>query len=130
MESVYRKIFRDLSGPLSLKLDVLLTWSVTPDRVADSRRYAVASLFKGLVADADAGCQDLQDPLVEWLDANQDFESAERSRLALLFSELMRVNLFSYSRYLQRLIASGETSVVDSEVSLFFGTDLKIGGLT
>jgi hypothetical protein len=131
MAAVYRTIFHDLSGPLTLKLDVLLTWAVTPDRVAAYRRQSVASLLRRHISDPESDCFDLQDSLIEWIDANQDLdEPAERSRVASLFAELMRTGVFSYSRYLQRLIASGETSIVAPQVSRGVLLNMHDEGLT
>jgi hypothetical protein len=114
---IYRNLFHDLSGSLELKLNVLLSWVITPDRVAAYRQNFVAHLLRRYIAEHDGGCLDLQDSLVQWIDANQDLdEPTERNRVAALFAELMRTNVFSYSRYLQSLIASGETSVVAPQV--------------
>lgn len=109
------------------KLDVLLTWCVTPLQYGDHRPFAAVALISNwrnrqheraarrhLVSPDDF----LQDQLFDWLDTSETTGKPDNSRsVALLFGRLVNRQLFSYSNYIQRLIARGEAGLSFTEVS-------------
>lgn len=59
----------------------------------------------------------LQDQLFDWLDSSDLAAEEENLPLvALLFGELVEKELFSYAKYIQRVIARGEPGMLLSEV--------------
>lgn len=59
----------------------------------------------------------LQDQLFDWLDSSEvAADIGNLPSLAVLFGQLVRRGLFSYERYIQRLIARGERGLSSSEV--------------
>lgn len=110
------------------KLDMLLTWSVTTLQYGDHRPFAAVTLIRLW---RDRACERatrrgtetpsdfLQDQLFDWLDKSEVAEEAKHLRsIALLYGELIKEELFSYSKYIQRLIARGEPGLSFTEVSL------------
>jgi mediator of RNA polymerase II transcription subunit 12 len=112
------------------KLDMLLTWSVTPLQYGDHRPFAAVTLIYiwRNKACARANRRDitkpndfLQDQLFDWLDTSEIAGEANNIRdVALLYGKLVKHEVFSYSSYVQRLIARGEPGVRYAEVFSFF----------
>lgn len=112
------------------RIGILLVWSVTPLQYGEHRRYAVTTLLRqwkdkrderALRRDpgVDFGGSDefLQDFLFDWLDSSEVAEDPQNlSAVALLYSELVKQDLFSYSKYTQRLIARGDVGISTTEV--------------
>ncbi|KAG6821036.1 hypothetical protein H0H93_007926 [Arthromyces matolae] len=108
------------------KLDMLLTWSVTPLQFGDHRPFAAVTIIRNWRMDAadratrrHASLPDefLQDRLFDWLDSSDAAGDPENIRaVSLLFGKLVKNDLFSYASYVQRLIARGETGLSTSEV--------------
>ena len=108
----------DESPAFAQKLDILLTWSVTPLQYGDHRPYAAASLLRcwrqragerAIRRDRTSPDEFIQDQLFDWLDnCDVAVEPGNLSNVALLFGELVKHGLFSYPVYIQRLIALGE----------------------
>ncbi|KAF6760086.1 hypothetical protein DFP72DRAFT_1031563 [Ephemerocybe angulata] len=111
---------QDNRDPMSFpeKLDMLLTWSVTPLQYGDHRPLAAVTLIRNW---RDKACeratrrgQDnphtfLQDQLFDWLDNSEVAgDSCNIRSVALLYGKLVKFDLFSYPSYIQRLIARGE----------------------
>jgi mediator of RNA polymerase II transcription subunit 12 len=109
------------------KLDMLLTWSVTTLQFGDHRPLAAVTLIRLW---RDRACERatrrgtespndfLQDQLFDWLDTSEVAEEAKHIRdVALLYGELVKEELFSYTKYIQRLIARGEPGLSFTEVS-------------
>ncbi|KAL0581804.1 RNA polymerase II mediator complex subunit [Marasmius crinis-equi] len=103
------------------KINTLLTWSITPVQFGDHRPFVAVSLLRQWRKKAGerANRRDipppdafLQDRLFEWLDSTEAAgETQNICSVALLFGELVKHDLFSYTRYLQRLIARGESGL-------------------
>lgn len=117
----------EASSIFSRKLDILLTWSVTPLQYGDHRPYAAACLLRGWrdkakerairrdVANPD---EQIQDQLFDWLDSSAAAgDVGNLPAVSLLFGELVRHELFSYAKYMQRLIARGEPGLSFNDVS-------------
>ncbi len=115
------------SPAFTRKLDTLLTWSVTPLQYGDHRPYAAASILRfwrgraeerAIRRDRDSPDDFIQDHLFDWLDSSEAAsDAANLSSIALLYGQLVKPGLFSYPKYIQRLIARGEVGLSSSEVS-------------
>ena len=128
LEEKIRNILEDSAEPVSFsrKVDLLLSWSVTPLQYGDHRPYAAASLLRAwrdkaeeraIRRDAELPDGQLQDQLFDWLDSSA--VAAEQENLpavALLFGQLVKHGLFSYPKYIQRLISRGEEGLSFDEV--------------
>ncbi|KAI0093156.1 hypothetical protein BDY19DRAFT_989824 [Irpex rosettiformis] len=111
------------------KLDILLTWSVTPLQHGDHRPYAAVSLLRfwrdqeeerAIRRGRDSPYDFIQDQLFEWLDSSDiTADPANLHSVALVFGQLVKQGLFSYPHYIQRLIARGERGLdnVDDQES-------------
>lgn len=110
-----------------VKLDILLTWSVTPLQYGDHRPFAAATLIQSwrnracdwaCRRDTGTPSEFLQDQLFDWLD-NSDVagEPSNIGNVALLYGKLVRHDIFSYSGYIQRLIARAEPGLAFADVS-------------
>jgi len=117
----------DINDPsFKEKLDMLLTWSVTPLQYGDHRPFAAVTLIciwkeKACVRasrrDITKPNDFLQDQLFDWLDASEIAgETNIIPDVALLYGKLIKHEVFSYSNYVQRLIARGEPGVRYTEV--------------
>ncbi|KAF9268799.1 hypothetical protein L218DRAFT_984144 [Marasmius fiardii PR-910] len=110
----------DWSG-IPEKIVTLLTWSVTPVQFGDHRPFVAVSLIhqwrnkageRANRRDIPPPDEFLQDRLFEWLDSSDVAgESQNIHSVALLFGELVKNALFSYTSYIQRLIARGENGL-------------------
>jgi mediator of RNA polymerase II transcription subunit 12, fungi type len=110
------------------KVDTLLTWSVTPLQFGEHRPFAAVTLLRvwrmkanHAAAGDDFGSLDdlLQDHIFDWLDSSDvESESINVPRIAVLLEKLVEHHLFSYAKYIQRLIARGEPGLLFAEVSL------------
>jgi len=102
---------------------VLLDWSVTPLQYGDHRVYAVANVLRRSKEKLDEQLA-LRDPsypqgdalfqmrLFEWLDTSMTVgELDNRRTVALLLGKLIKLQLFSYAQYVQRLIARGDVGL-------------------
>lgn len=109
------------------KLDMLLTWSITPHQYGDHRPYAVATLLSRWVDRSEDRAlrrgfpppdEMLQDHLFDWLDtSNVVTDAANVTAMTIMFGELIGRGIFSYSKYIQRLIARGEMGLLANQVS-------------
>ncbi|KAJ6602183.1 hypothetical protein B0H10DRAFT_2167359 [Mycena sp. CBHHK59/15] len=109
------------------KLQMLLTWSVTPLQFGDHRPFAAVTLIRNWrdrVGDRAtrrdfAGPDEfLQDQLFDWLDISDPAGDGQNLRaVAILFGKLVKEDLFSFARYIQRLVARGETGLSYSEAN-------------
>ena len=118
------------------RIGILLVWSVTPLQYGDHRPYAVTTLLRqwkdkrderALRRDSttDPGVNDelLQDYLFDWLDSSDVAGDMQNlSAVTLLFSELIKQDLFSYTKYTQKLIARGDVGLSSTGVSTLHGT--------
>lgn len=108
------------------KMDLLLTWSVTPLQYGDHRPFAAATLIRTW---RDKACDRatrrnianpsdfLQDQLFDWLDTSEVAGEAGNIReVALLYGKLIKYDVFSYASYIQRLVARGEVGLCYAEV--------------
>ncbi|KAJ7502832.1 hypothetical protein B0H11DRAFT_1986564 [Mycena galericulata] len=110
------------------KLQMLLTWSVTPLQFGDHRPFAAVTLIRNWrvkVGDRAtrrdfAGPDEfLQDQLFDWLDTSDIAGDQQNLRaVANLFGKLVKDDLFSYASYIQRLVARGESGLSYSEVNV------------
>lgn len=108
------------------KLDMLLTWSVTPLQYGDHRPLAAVTLIQNWREKASEratrrGQSDpnalLQDQLFDWLDRSDVAgEKTNIRSIALLYGKLVKLDLFSFPGYIQRLIARGESGLANEEV--------------
>jgi mediator of RNA polymerase II transcription subunit 12 len=109
------------------KLDVLLTWAVTPLQYGDHRLFAAVTLIgnwrnreheRATRRNSTSPNEALQDQLFEWLDSSETAGDPENNgSVAMLFGRLIDYELFSYAHYIQRLIARGEVGLSFTEVS-------------
>ncbi|KAM0749703.1 hypothetical protein T439DRAFT_381275 [Meredithblackwellia eburnea MCA 4105] len=118
--SVHKALFhkRRRRIPLTSELHILFTWAVSPDRAGIHRSYAVATLI-GLEREylitssgstsAGRTKMDVEAAFILWVDKGA--ASWSKVLVASLLSELIRVGVVSYSLYLQRMIARGETEL-------------------
>ncbi|CAA7259196.1 unnamed protein product [Cyclocybe aegerita] len=100
------------------KLDMLLSWSVTPFQYGDHRPFAAVTLIRlwrdracdrASRRDVATPSEFLQDQLFDWLDTSEVGGEAGNIRdVALLYGKLVKHEVFSYASYIQRLIARGE----------------------
>jgi mediator of RNA polymerase II transcription subunit 12 len=100
------------------RLSLLLSWAVTPAQYGVVRPYLAAALLRtwssmhsdkiGVRAPHDV----VQDAVFDWLDASPH-STLESSALevAALMSLLIRGSLFSYDKYVQRLLARNESGL-------------------
>lgn len=108
------------------KLDLLLTWSVTPLQYGDHRPLAAVTLIKiwrdcacdrASRRDAATPSEFLQDQLFDWLDNSDVAEEKTNIRsVAILFGKLVKYEIFSYASYIQRLIARTEPGLSSTDV--------------
>lgn len=117
--------YADNSAAFSRKLDILLTWGVTPLQFGDHRGYVAATLLQSYrdreeqraIRRGREPDDFLQDQLFDWLDCSEAAgEAVHLSSVALLFGQLVKRGIFSYSQYIQRLIARGEPNLLVTEV--------------
>lgn len=120
--------FEDSPEPSSFarKVDILLSWSVTPLQYGDHRPYTAACLLqvwrdrveeRAIRRDAELPDGQLQDHLFDWLDSSAVAAEPENlPAVALLFGQLVKYGLFSYPKYIQRLISRGEEGLSFTEV--------------
>lgn len=112
---------------------MLLTWSITPLQYGDHRPFAAVTLIRlwrdracerATRRDTETPNDFLQDQLFDWLDTSEVAGEIKSIRsIALLYGELVKQELFSYARYIQRLIARGEAGLSFTEVCSFgFGS--------
>lgn len=123
--SFFDELSEDVAA-FTKKLDILLTWSVTPLQFGDHRPYAAATLLRfwrdraeerAVRRDRESPDDLIQDQLFDWLDSNEICTGAGGfASIALLYGQLVRRELFSYPKYIQRLIARGERGLSTSEV--------------
>ena len=110
---------------------VLLDWSVTPLQYGDHRIYAVANVLRQSKEKLDEQLA-LRDPscprgdalfqmrLFEWLDTSGIVGELENRRtVAPLLGQLIKLQLFSYTQYVQRLIARGDVGLGPQSVSIW-----------
>lgn len=108
------------------KIDLLLTWSVTPLQYGDHRPFAAVTLIRTW---RDKACDRatrrnvanpsdfLQDQLFDWLDTSEVAGEASNIRdVSLLYGKLVKHDVFSYASYIQRLVARGEVGLSYAEV--------------
>lgn len=110
------------------KLDMLLTWSVTPLQYGDHRPFAAVTLVRlwrdrarerATRRDIETPSDFLQDQLFDWLDSSEVAGETNNLRdVALLYGKLVKQELFSYTKYIQRLIARGEPGLSFTEVPI------------
>ncbi|TRM70308.1 hypothetical protein BD626DRAFT_448794 [Schizophyllum amplum] len=115
----------DDASRFAAKLDMLLSWSVTPLQFGDHRIFAAVSLIanwkeqalnRAVRRDAPSPDEFLQDQLFDWLDSSDVAASQDSIRdVASLYGELVRRGLFSYDLYVQRLIARVEQGLTVAE---------------
>jgi len=118
------------------KLDMLLTWSVTPLQYGDHRPFAAVTLIRlwrdkacerATRRDIETPNDFFQDQLFDWLDTSEVAGEIKSIRhIALLYEELVKRELFSYAKYIQRLIARGETGLSINEVCSFSSSFMMI----
>ena len=127
----------DSAPRFAAKLDMLLSWGVTPLQFGDHRIFAAVSLIANwkdqaleravrragsAIAtrrDTPSPSEFLQDQLFDWLDGSDIAAAEENIRdVASLYGELVRRGLFSYDLYVQRLIARVEQGLTVAEVCL------------
>ncbi|KZT00461.1 uncharacterized protein LAESUDRAFT_666096 [Laetiporus sulphureus 93-53] len=111
----------DSQSSFTRKLDILLTWSVTPLQYGDHRPYAAGCLLgawrekageRAIRHEAASPDEYLQDQLFDWLDCSADADNSDNiPAVTLLFGQLVKRGLFSYQQYMQRLIARGEPGI-------------------
>lgn len=113
-KSLFHKRRRRL--PIASELSILFTWATSADRSGSHRPYAVAALIameRDHVASASGSSSsgrsklDVEAAFIGWID--RGLAPWDSASVAGLLAELVRVGVVSYSLYLQRMIARGET---------------------
>lgn len=109
------------------KLHLLLSWSVCHLQYGDHRPHAAVTLLiqwreraeeRASRRDFAFPDEEIQDELFRWLDTNEEASDERNARMvSTLFGELIQKGLFSYDKYIQRLIARGEPGLLLSEVT-------------
>ncbi|KAH8119597.1 hypothetical protein DFH11DRAFT_1501865 [Phellopilus nigrolimitatus] len=109
------------------KLSLLLSWSVCRLQYGDHRPHAAVTLLRrwrdkteerASRRDIASPTSVIQDELFNWLDTSEKAANErELSAVSLLFGEMIQKDLFSYDRYIQRMIARGETGLSFHEES-------------
>jgi mediator of RNA polymerase II transcription subunit 12, fungi type len=102
------------------RLNILLTWSVTPLQYGDHRPYVARSILLKWKHEAKLRSirrgtppdYDIQEKLFCWLDTNPVAHDHDRNLVAVtgLYGELLKHKLFSFPRLIQRLMARGESA--------------------
>ena len=96
-------------GAFGGQMEILLTWSATVERVGVHRRFAAVSLLQAYLEGV-ARRPDVHAEIVRWIgQCARDESSCQRLSVAATVAELARTSLFSYGRYLQTMIAHGQT---------------------
>lgn len=116
--------------PLAVEVPILFAWATTRDRAGPHRRYAVASLLRLEKEELQALGRpklDIAKLFIDWVDASvidtsmcQGGQSDARNKpshrpecsiqdACILLEELVRQDVLSFSLYMQRMIARGET---------------------
>ena len=118
----------DKSPEFMSKLDMLLTWTVTPLQYGDHRPFACVTLLhnwrekavkRASRRDSTPPNEFIQDGIFLWLDTSDVAGEPRNIRfVALLLDNLIQSDLFSYGNYIQRLIARGESGLSYAEVFL------------
>ncbi len=95
----------------------------------DHRPYAAVTLLRlwrdktgerACRRDTESPNDKIQDAIFQWLDTNEMAGDERNLRaLSLLFGELVEKELFSYDKYIQRVIARGETGLSFNDVRYF-----------
>lgn len=104
------------------KLDLLLTWCVTPLQFGDHRAFAAVTLLTKWRQRASNRTirrpdQFLQDELFKWLDRSEVAADPKViSTVSMVFGKLVDKQLFSYDHYIQRLIARCEPGLAVDNV--------------
>lgn len=107
---------------------MLLTWSVTPLQYGEHRPLAAVTLVrlwrdKACERATRRGSQHphdfLQDHLFDWLDSSEVAgEPGNIKAVALLYGKLVKLELFSYPNYIQRLVARAEPGLSYNDVRM------------
>jgi len=109
---------------------MLLNWSITPHQYGVHRPLAAATILRNwrdrtgdhasrrYTTPPDTF---LQDQLFHWLDSSEFAAELDNIQaVALLFGNLIELELFSYTSYIQRLVARGEQGLSPTDVRQFF----------
>ncbi|KIJ67463.1 hypothetical protein HYDPIDRAFT_108239 [Hydnomerulius pinastri MD-312] len=101
------------------KLDILLTWTVTPLQFGAHRPFAAVTLLlqcRERTARRELSFTALQDYLFDWLDTSEAAaDTANLRSVAALFGKLVKEGLFDYAAYIQRLVARSEEGLSCTE---------------
>ncbi|KAI9029366.1 hypothetical protein DFJ74DRAFT_658048 [Hyaloraphidium curvatum] len=106
----YKALFSS-SGHSSVECDdawtiaTICQWAVTQERTGRHRPYMAALLVLQHVNRV--GALDVQAALTSFLETHKPAFEEEERQIAVLFGELIRTGIFSYSLYLQRLVGKG-----------------------
>ncbi|KAL1916568.1 uncharacterized protein VTP21DRAFT_5759 [Calcarisporiella thermophila] len=102
------------SSSFESRVHLLCEWATTPLRHGDHRCYAVATVLELWRQDVSRGklARDrqmlLQDALLRFLDVRTSQSDEEYELVSRLYGEFIRLGLFSFQKYMQRLIARGD----------------------
>ena len=110
------------------RLDMLLTWSVTPLQYGDHRPFAAVAIIRLWLEkacdranrrDMATPTEFLQDQLFDWLDCSDVAGDPSNIRdISLLYGKLVKHEVYSYAKYIQRLIARNERGINLNEARL------------
>lgn len=101
--------FGEDEATLRVRVELLLTWAVTSARSSPSQPYVAASMLLQR-GEAHSKVHSTQNILSEWIGKNAD-SSLQPNSVLRLFSELIRVGLFSYNQYYDSMVSSGQTEI-------------------
>ncbi|KAI8365718.1 hypothetical protein BD560DRAFT_156584 [Blakeslea trispora] len=126
-KSVVKSIFgsRISSQAFSERVHIMCRWAINPSRYGDDKAYLVSSILMTWLQQQgkrhhQQSSTVLQDALIRFLDQQTtpsnlvqemdslELQSKEKTAVIYLFDVLIRLRLFSYQKYLLRLIARGD----------------------
>lgn len=115
--TTHRKLFhnRGRKRTVAQELPTLFAWAISPDRYGSYRSYAVGKLIALELANPSGSDKviDVEGGFISWIDMERP---EDWSKVRLLLAELIRTRVVSYSSYLHRMIARGETEAKANSV--------------
>ena len=123
--TTHRKLFhnRGRKRTVAQELPTLFAWAISPDRYGSYRSYAVGKLIALELATPSGSDKviDVEGGFISWIDT---VRPEEWDKVRLLLAELIRARVVSYSSYLHRMIARGETEAKADSVRPFLSAEL------
>lgn len=103
----FRSLFSGTANDDEETLGCICKWAITAERYGAHRPYLAAQLFRMHVASSGLGAEAAQNFLSNFLEEHDPASEEEERNILVLFGELDRCRVFSFSMFLQRLVAKG-----------------------